>query len=205
MINTLRRARAQGPRFCAEALSWIDTEGIAMLKVRMVQHINVQIAHRQRTQEWYENVLGARFRDRGAERNKRQLQLHIGNAEMHFSETDSPMIPARAHFAVEVEHWDETLAHLKALGIAYSRASGGQGALPRGGPGDDQRWGKRDDTGEHYTYIHDPDGNLIELTYHPLGLVDADGTKVEVATHPRGLRWRQLPEVEAALGTGSTS
>jgi hypothetical protein len=26
-----------------------------------------------------------------------------------------------------------------------------------------------------------------------------------VATHPRGLRWRQLPEVEAALGKGSAS
>ena len=70
---------------------------------------------------------------------------------------------------------------------------------------DEQRWGTRDDTGEHYTYIHDPDGNTIELVYHPLGLVDADGNKVEVATHPRGLRWRQLPEVEAALGTGAAS
>ena len=64
----------------------------------MVQHINVQITNRQRTQEWYANVLGARFRDRGPERNKRQLQLHLGNAEMHFTETDTPMIPARTHF-----------------------------------------------------------------------------------------------------------
>jgi hypothetical protein len=58
---------------------------------------------------------------------------------------------------------------------------------------------------EHYTYIQNPDGNTIELVYHPLGLVDADGNKVEVATHPRGLRWRQLPEVEVALGTGPAS
>jgi len=40
----------------------------------MVQHVNVQITDRQRTREWYEKVLGARFRDRGPERNKRQLQ-----------------------------------------------------------------------------------------------------------------------------------
>ena len=65
-----------------------------MPKVTMVQHINVQITNRQRSQEWYENVLGARFRDRGPGRNKRQLQLHLGNAEMHFTETDDPMIPA---------------------------------------------------------------------------------------------------------------
>jgi catechol 2,3-dioxygenase-like lactoylglutathione lyase family enzyme len=169
----------------------------------MVQHVNVQITDRQRTREWYEKVLGARFRDRGPERNKRQLQLHLGNAEMHFSVTDTPMIPPRAHFALEVENWDEMLAHLDALGIAYSRMN--QGGSPRGGTEDNQRWGKRDDTGEHYTYIQDPDGNTIELVYHPLGLVDADGNKVEVATHPRGLRWRQLPEVEAALGTGPAS
>jgi catechol 2,3-dioxygenase-like lactoylglutathione lyase family enzyme len=173
-----------------------------MPKVTMVQHINVQITNRQRSQEWYENVLGARFRDRGSERNKRQLQLHLGNAEMHFTETDDPIIPARAHFAVEVDNWDEMLTHLEKLGIAYSRA--GQGVAPRR-PEDNQSWGTRDDTGEHYTYIRDPDGNLIELVYHPLGLVDADGNTVEVATHPRGLCWRQLPEVEAALGTGPAS
>jgi catechol 2,3-dioxygenase-like lactoylglutathione lyase family enzyme len=63
-----------------------------MPKVTMVQHVNVQITDWQRTREWYEKVLGATFRDRGPERNKRQLQLHIGNAEMHFSETDNPVI-----------------------------------------------------------------------------------------------------------------
>ena len=173
-----------------------------MPKVTMVQHINVQTTDRQQTREWYEKVLGATFRDRGPERNKRQLQLHLGNAEMHFTETDNPLIPGRVHFAVEVDNWDEMLVHLEALGVAYSRA--GQGAFADGTE-DVQRWGKRDDTGEHYTYIRDPDGNIIELVYHPLGLVDADGNKVEVVTPPGGLRWRQLPEVEAALGIGSAS
>jgi catechol 2,3-dioxygenase-like lactoylglutathione lyase family enzyme len=81
----------------------------------------------------------------------------------------------------------------------------GRGAFDRVGTGSDERWGKREDSGEHYTYIHDPDGNLIELVYHPLGLVDADGNQVEVVTHPHGLRWRQLPEVETALGKHSAS
>ena len=39
------------------------------------------------------------------------------------------------------------------------------GATPRR-PEDNQSWGTRDDTGEHYTYIRDPDGNLIKLGYH---------------------------------------
>ena len=127
----------------------------------------------------------------------------MGRVRRYDQRMDAPIISARAHFALEVENWDEMLAHLDALGIAYSRA--GQGTMSPGGTGDDQRWGKRNDTGEHYTYIHDPDGNRIELVYHPLGLVDADGNTVEVPTHPHGVRWRQLPEVEAALGTGSAS
>ena len=174
-----------------------------MPKAIMVHHINVQITDRQRTREWYEKVLGATFLDRGPALNKRQLQLNIGNAEMHFSETDNPMIPSRVHFAVEVDNWDEMLAHLDTLGVAYSRT--GSGAFDRVGMGSDERWARREDSGEHYTYIHDPDGNLIELVYHPLGLADADGNKVEVTTHPRGLRWRQLPEVEGALGKVSAS
>ncbi|MGH8058314.1 MAG: VOC family protein [Candidatus Entotheonellia bacterium] len=173
-----------------------------MPRVKMVQHVNVQITDRQRAREWYEQVLGARFRDRGAERNKRQLQLHIGNAEMHFTETDNPIIAARAHFALEVENFDEMLAHLDALSIPYFPSSQ---AASTSGAGDGRRWGKREDTGEHSTYIRDPDGNLIELVYHPLGLVDADGNTVEVATHPGGIRWRQTPEVEAALGIRSAS
>ena len=89
-----------------------------MPTVTMIQHINVPISDRAKTREWYERVLGARFRDRGPRLDARQLQMHLGNAEIHFTE------------------------------------------------------GRREDTGEHYTYIHDPDGNLIELVYHPLGIED---------------------------------
>ena len=52
---------------------------------------------------------------------------------MHFSEMDNPIISARAHFALEVENWDEMLAHLEALGVAYSRA--GQGTMSLAGQG----------------------------------------------------------------------
>jgi catechol 2,3-dioxygenase-like lactoylglutathione lyase family enzyme len=173
-----------------------------MIQVKMVHHINVQITNRQRTRDWYEKVLGATFLDRGEALNERMLQLNVGNAEMHFSETDTPMIPKQPHFALEIANWDATLAHLDALGVEYSRT--GQ-AFSRVGTGDSERWGKREDSGEHYTYLHDPDGNLIELVYHPLGLVDADGKPVALPEATPGLRWRQLPEVEAALGKLATS
>ena len=162
-----------------------------MSRVTMVHHINVQTSDRERTREWYEKVLGAKFRDRGPELNRRQLQLIIGNAEMHYSETTEPIIAPRVHFAVEVDNWDEMLAHLDALGVEYSRTAGGGFSSNIGGK--DPYQGNREDSGEHYTYIHDPDGNLIELVYHPLGLEDLDGNKAEVVRHSEGFSWTQIP------------
>ena len=91
-----------------------------MIRVKMVHHINVQITNRERTRAWYEQVLGAKFLDRGPALNKRQMQLNIGNAEMHFSETDTPVMAPQPHFALEVEDWPATLAHLDRLGVPYS-------------------------------------------------------------------------------------
>ncbi len=59
--------------------------------------------------------------------------------------------------------------------------------------GTDPHQGRREDTGEHYTYVHDPDGNMIEIVYHPLGLEDSEGKKAVVADDAKGLRWTQIP------------
>ena len=163
-----------------------------MSVVTMVHHVNIQITDRERTREWYERVLGATFLDRGPTLNQRQLQLNIGNAEMHFTETTEPVIHPAVHFALEVDDWDNTLAHLGREGVEYSRTV--SGAFSRTIGGDDPKQGRREDSGEHYTYIHDPDGNLIEMVHHPLGLVDASGHKVEVLNRPEGLHWDQLPD-----------
>jgi catechol-2,3-dioxygenase len=45
-----------------------------MSRVTMIQHINIQISHRERSRAWYEQVLGAEFLDRGPELNSGQLQ-----------------------------------------------------------------------------------------------------------------------------------
>jgi catechol 2,3-dioxygenase-like lactoylglutathione lyase family enzyme len=113
----------------------------------MVHHINVQITNRERTRAWYEQVLGATFLDRGPALNKRQLQLNLGNAELHFSDTDQPVLAPQPHFAVEVEDWQATLAHLDRLGVSYSRT--GSGAFTRVGTGNEERWGRREDSGEY--------------------------------------------------------
>jgi catechol 2,3-dioxygenase-like lactoylglutathione lyase family enzyme len=168
----------------------------------MIHHVNVQISNRERTREWYEQVLGAEFLDRGPALNKRQLQLRLGSGEIHFTETPNPTTIRSSHFAVEIDDWDAMVAHLKALDIAHVRTSAASTGANIGGT--DPYQGRREDTGEHYTYIHDPDGNMIEVVYHPLGLENSKGNQVEVADDTQGLRWTQKPGfVEAAYNSGA--
>ena len=160
-----------------------------MSKIGMIHHINIQITDRQRTREWYERVLGAEFLDRGPALNRRQLQLRIGSGEVHTSDVDEVIPVPRVHFAIEVEDWDGMLAHLDANGVAYSRSAGGAFT---GTGGDNPYQGQREDTNEHYTYLSDPDGNLIELVYHPLGLEDSQGAAVGLTHDPENVRWTQI-------------
>ena len=170
-----------------------------MTRATLIHHINIPITDRDRSREWYARVLGATFLDRGTALNKRQLQLNIGSSEIHFNDVkEIPPLHPRMHFAVEIEDWEGMLEHLHNEGIENTRT--GRGAFVSVGLGDAPDWARREDSGEFYTYIHDPDGNMIELVHHPLGLVDLDGNEVELVNDPQGLRWRQMPEVEEALG-----
>ncbi len=162
-----------------------------MSRINTIHHINIQITDRQQTRDWYENVLGAEFLDRGPALNQRQLQLRIGTGEIHTSDTPEVIDVPRVHFAIEVEDWDEMLSHLDSLGVNYSRTA--SGAFAPGGGGDDPKEGRREDTNEHYTYINDPDGNLIELVYHPLGLESSDGANVGLVSDDKNVRWVQKP------------
>ena len=160
-----------------------------MPRIKLVHHVNIQITDRERTKEWYERVLGARFLDRGPALNKRQLQLRIGTAEMHFSEVKDPILAPSIHFALEVDDWDGMLAHLAKENVEYSRSST-SGVVSKIG-GDDPFQGRRENNGEHYTYIHDPDNNLIELVYHINGLESSAGDHLELLDDVDGMRWRQ--------------
>ncbi len=162
-----------------------------MARINMIHHINIQITDREQTREWYERVLGAQFLDRGPALNQRQLQLRIGNAEVHTSDVDEAVMVPRVHFALEVDDWDDMLSHLEQQGISYSRTAGGAFGGNIGGT--DPGQGQREDTDEYYTYINDPDDNLIELVQHPRGLEDAHGQSVSLTRNVENLRWTQIP------------
>src|SRR5262247_2080922 len=174
-----------------------------MALIKLIHHINVQVSDRARTRGWYEKVLGAEFLDRGPALNKRQLQLRLGDGEIHFTVTDRPATIASSHFALEVDDWEAMLSHLDEVGVPHVRTSAASTGRNIGGT--DPYQGRREDTGEHYTYIHDPDGNMIELVYHPLGLEDSAQRKVELTSDAGGLRWTQLPGFVAAAYRNAAS
>ena len=42
----------------------------------------------------------------------------------------------------------------------------------------------------------DPDGNIIELLYHPLGVEDSAGKRVELVHDPDSLTWSKRPDYD---------
>lgn len=137
-----------------------------MSRAQSVHHVNIQTTNKERTRAWYEQVFGAKTLDRG-----RQLQAHFGTWEIHFSETATPTQVPLVHFAVEIDDWDAMLVNLDQLGIAYGKTvgPGRAGTFREGRGGDDPRQGRREHDGSHYTYLQDPDGNVIELVHHAEG------------------------------------
>jgi catechol 2,3-dioxygenase-like lactoylglutathione lyase family enzyme len=140
-----------------------------MSRAKSVHHVNIQTTNRERTKAWYEQVFGAEVITRGGPRG--QLQAHFGTWEIHFSETPTFMQVPLVHFAVEIDDWDVMLAHLDKLGTTYSKTvgPGRAGTFREQMGGDDPRQGRRQHDGSSYTYIQDPDGNVIELVHHAEG------------------------------------
>src|SRR5262245_37100666 len=101
----------------------LGEEEVAMFRIQLIHHVNVQVSHRERTRDWYTKVLGAEFLDRGPALNRRQLQLRLGESEIHFTERPDPATIASSHFAIEVDDWEAMRARLNELGIPHVRAS----------------------------------------------------------------------------------
>jgi glyoxylase I family protein len=111
------------------------------MKIRGLQHVSVRIGDLDRSREFYERLLGLGQAARpdlgfpGAWYEAGDCQIHlIGGGKMM-----EGIDPTDPHLALEVESLDEVRRQLDARGVKY---------FDFGGP---QLW------------LHDPDGNVIEL------------------------------------------
>ena len=109
---------------------------------RYIHHVNFPTTDPERTDEWYTKVFGLKA-DHAQEQHPVVLMTR-GNFDLHFTPVEEMDRMAPYHFAVEVEDWDDFLAHLEELGIRHTRADRAAGEPvqvllhPRPRPHDDR-------------------------------------------------------------------
>lgn len=113
-----------------------------------IHHVNFPTTDPERTKEWYAKVFGMEHVDVSHLSNTKVLLMSRGNFELHFTPIEEMRRMAPFHYAVEVEDWDGFLEHLKSIGVRYTKPV------------------ERPQNQSKFCYIHDPDGTMIELTYH---------------------------------------
>ena len=113
-----------------------------------IHHVNFPIADVERTKAWYSKVFGMRHVNVSRVSDTPILLMTYGNFDLHFTPHPDPPNLEPHHFCLEVEDWDGFLAWLDELEIEYTDPV------------------TRPQNGSKACYIHDPDGNLIELMYH---------------------------------------
>jgi catechol 2,3-dioxygenase-like lactoylglutathione lyase family enzyme len=117
-------------------------------KPHSLHHINFPSTDTERTKEWYCKVFGMKWVN--PQSDTKILLLTNGNFDIHFTPFPKDRFKKLKplHFAIEVEDWDGFLAHLDALEIRHTRTV------------------HRPQNDSKFCYVHDPDGNMVELTYH---------------------------------------
>ena len=111
-----------------------------------IHHVNFPTTNPERTIEWYSKVFGMKYIK--PKSNTKVVLMTRGNFDLHFTPVEEMDRMAPYHFAVEVENWDEFLAHLDELGIRHTRVI------------------TRPENNSLFCYIHDPDHTMIELVFH---------------------------------------
>lgn len=111
-----------------------------------LHHVNFPTTNPERTRDWYEKVFGMHWVD--PKSDTKVLLMSRGNFELHFTPVEEMRRMAPFHYAVEVEDWDGFLEHLKSVGVRHTKPV------------------ERPQNQSKFCYINDPDGTMIELTYH---------------------------------------
>jgi len=113
-----------------------------------IHHVNFPITDVERTKAWYGKVFGMKHVDVSHLTNTKVLLMSRGHFELHFTPLDAPHRMAPFHFAIELEDWDAFMKHLDTIGVRHTKPV------------------ERPQNQYKFCYIHDPDGNMVELTYH---------------------------------------
>jgi len=148
-----------------------------------LNHVSITVTDVAKAREFYTDVLGLEEIPRPAF-NFPGIWYSLGNGlSLHIILNDELVRPAverekilarYAHFALWTEDADATAKRIEELGLPCRDVVSGP-------------------TGLRQVFVKDPDGNMIELVHHPLGMQDSAGHKVELPHDPKSLTWTRLP------------
>jgi len=116
--------------------------------IHSIHHVNFPTTDRDRTREWYGKVFGMEQDDVSHLSDTTVLLMTTGQCDLHFTPVKEMQRMWPFHYAVEVNDWDAFMAHLDELGIEYTKAR------------------LRPQNNSKTCSIKDPDGTIIEITYH---------------------------------------
>ena len=129
-----------------------------------IHHVNFPTTDPERTKQWYSQVFGMKYIQ--PKSNTQIVLMTKGNFDLHFVPVESMDRMAPYHFAIEVDDWDEFMAHLDELGVRHTRTI------------------ERPENNSKFCYVHDPDHTMIELVWHiPGGRVRPNEPAPAAAAH----------------------
>ena len=119
-----------------------------MIQVKDFHHMAIVVRDLERCKRFYSEIFGLETLERPPF-NFPGHWFKVGESrQLHLMVMDERAPETMRHFAMEVEDFPKTIAHLLAHGVVIVD-----------GPG------KRVD-GSDYLFCKDPEGNLIEITHH---------------------------------------
>jgi len=130
-------------------------------RVSALHHVALPVSDLERSRRFYREVMGLAEIERPAAFDFRGAWFALGDGQLHLIErsggtlrVDRPVDSRDVHFAVRVDDFDATLAHLRAAGYRDDL------------PADDAlwlKWNRRPNAGFPQIFILDPDRHVIEL------------------------------------------
>jgi glyoxylase I family protein len=122
------------------------------ISIKSLDHVVVNVADMERALAFYVGVLGCTEERRPIDRLV-QLRAGASMIDLMLTDPDEPGAPNMDHFAIAIAPFDEAAIreHLESHGIKPGKVAQRYGA-EGSGPS---------------MYIHDPDGNMVELKRPP--------------------------------------
>jgi lactoylglutathione lyase len=116
-----------------------------MIKASHLNHVVISVKDVEKAVPFYRTILELKQLPRPDFIPRAGAWFQVGDTRLQVIAEAAPPAPTRRHVCLEVEDFDEAIKTLEEKGVKFVN-----------GPG-------KHATGERFAFLHDPEGNLIEI------------------------------------------